>query len=80
MYALVNPSFTIQKVGFKGVNIIKVCFRDVDRKTSTQKCIFLDKVSYICSANGVMACKSEAECVCRSLKGNGYIFREGDVF
>ena len=28
MYTPVNPSFTIQ-VGFKGVNIIQVCFRDV---------------------------------------------------
>ena len=28
MYTPVNPSFTIQKCGLRGVKIIKVCFRD----------------------------------------------------
>ena len=28
MYTTEKPSFTIKKVGFKGVKIIQVCFRD----------------------------------------------------
>ena len=32
MYTPVNPSFALKKVGFKGVKIIKACFR-YDQKT-----------------------------------------------
>ena len=44
MYTPVKPSLIIKKVGFKGVNIIKACFRDGKQKnmgcgTLAKECI-----------------------------------------